>query len=364
MIKWRNTVYTVILQLCFLIWISFGANEVSQAQPSDVLGIGDKVVQLSNQLTNSWGKGKKYLQILHFTFQANIFPFTDSIFVSVYDDNTRHFVIKSERMLDDGKHWDLKPKDLTFGFVNRTDLVFTRDIEMHLLYPDSFAIVIRAYSPSYTGGPPIPFIKYPVKGDAVIPPQVRFQWIPVIDNVDSGGIIIWDSEPTVEGINDHIIYRQEVEVSSGNLMIDLTKLNLEEGKTYYWALWYFRGLRFFDNMFHFPGYAIELSSFSIDNGNVAQIPQEFKLIQSYPNPFNHLTILEWYQSHSNMVQLTIYNLTGQQIKKLTHQWSEAGIHLLFWDGTNELGNRVPSGAYFIVAESLNRRILSKVMLLK
>lgn len=352
------------LKLAFLcvISVSISLSAIGQSQTNDLFSTGHKVIQLSDQLRQSWGEGKQYLQILNFAFQPFDFAFTDSISISIFD-GTHRPVVNRERMLDDGMLWDLMPMDSVFGFINRADRVFTREIEMRILYPDSMGILLRIHSPVYFGGPPIPFLEYPVNGTAVTTQQVKFQWTAVVNNVDAGGVIIWDIEPALENISDHVIYRQEVDVASGSQTIDLDEIHLRHEKTYYWALWYFRDLLFYDDSWHFPGFSIELNSFSVGSEDVTRSPIEFRLLESYPNPFNRQTIISWYQSHSGLVQLRVYNILGQLIKELSDDITEVGIHQKRWNGTNEQGNRVQSGLYFIVGESLNQHFSTKVMLL-
>lgn len=356
------------LTLACVTWVStIITGGFAHPQTNDLLGIGHFVIQLSSQLKQSWGEGKQYLHIVHFAFRSYNYSFTDSIFVTIFDDFHRP-IVNRERMLDDGRHWDLMPQDSVFGFIHRTDRIFTLEREIHILHPDSFGMIIRSYGVPYIDGPPVPSLEYPIKGTSIATPQVKFQWSPVVNDVDNGGIIIWNTEPTVESVSENIIYRQKVEVSGGNLTVDLSQLNLEKGREYYWALWYFRDLRFLDGKPHFPdyarfpGYSIEVASFSVGTNDLTNGPKEFKLLQNYPNPFNRQTAIEWYQSHAGIAQLRVYNVLGQRIKELTNRFSEAGVHLKLWDGTNERGERVPAGSYFIVGESMNQRAVSKVIL--
>ncbi len=65
-----------------------------------------------------------------------------------------------------------------------------------------------------------------------------------------------------------------------------------------------------------------------------------------PNPFNPKTDIEFALTRPNLVQLNVYNLRGQLVRKLAGGLLEAGSHEVAWDGTDDFGARVGSGTYF------------------
>ncbi len=79
--------------------------------------------------------------------------------------------------------------------------------------------------------------------------------------------------------------------------------------------------------------------------NIAS-PENFKLHQNFPNPFNPSTNIRFELSSSTKVQLNIYNIDGQLVKQLSNREFNAGSHQIHWDGTNLQGNQVVSGIYF------------------
>ncbi|HQO74555.1 MAG TPA: hypothetical protein PLO58_06910, partial [Candidatus Marinimicrobia bacterium] len=54
------------------------------------------------------------------------------------------------------------------------------------------------------------------------------------------------------------------------------------------------------------------------------ILSDFLLMTNYPNPFNSNTIIPFYLKNTNLVQLTIYNLKGELIAKLTDDYFTSG----------------------------------------
>ncbi|MCI0692606.1 T9SS type A sorting domain-containing protein [candidate division KSB1 bacterium] len=76
------------------------------------------------------------------------------------------------------------------------------------------------------------------------------------------------------------------------------------------------------------------------------LPAGFELEQSHPNPFSSATAISYRLSTPSAVQLTIYNILGSEVKTFMLSMQTAGAHAIWWDGTNNFGERVASGIYF------------------
>jgi hypothetical protein len=74
-------------------------------------------------------------------------------------------------------------------------------------------------------------------------------------------------------------------------------------------------------------------------------PEHFELFESYPNPFNSNTVIEYTVPVSANVELTIFNIRGEQIKTLVQQSMQPGQYQAQWDGTRQNGSPVSSGSY-------------------
>ena len=79
------------------------------------------------------------------------------------------------------------------------------------------------------------------------------------------------------------------------------------------------------------------------------IPNGYDItVKNYPNPFNPSTNIVFTipQGLSNKnVELKIYDINGQLIKKLVNEELPAGNYIVRWDGKNEAGRPVSSGIY-------------------
>jgi flagellar hook assembly protein FlgD len=64
------------------------------------------------------------------------------------------------------------------------------------------------------------------------------------------------------------------------------------------------------------------------------------------------------------VQISIYDVTGRMVRRLVAGDRSVGTHHAVWDGRDDRGHRLPSGAYYVrlkAGETIDRR---KVMLVK
>jgi len=99
-------------------------------------------------------------------------------------------------------------------------------------------------------------------------------------------------------------------------------------------------------------------------GDVANMPDEFKLSQNYPNPFNPETNIRFQLPEASKVTLKIYNILGQEIKTVVNENLNAGYHTVKWDGTNNFGLKVASGVYIYQVKAGSFIASKKMVFLK
>ncbi len=98
--------------------------------------------------------------------------------------------------------------------------------------------------------------------------------------------------------------------------------------------------------------------------NGTELPTDFALEQNYPNPFNPETQIEFSLPTPSQVELTIYNVLGQQVKVLAAGEIPAGMHSLTWNGTDDSNRAVASGIYLYRLQAGTNVFSRKMMLLK
>jgi hypothetical protein len=94
------------------------------------------------------------------------------------------------------------------------------------------------------------------------------------------------------------------------------------------------------------------------------ILSDFLLMTNYPNPFNSNTIIPFYLKNTNLVQLTIYNLKGELIAKLTDDYFTSGYHSVTWNGCDQSGQLSPTGIYFAEIRVQGRTQTRKMLCIK
>ena len=90
---------------------------------------------------------------------------------------------------------------------------------------------------------------------------------------------------------------------------------------------------------------------NLQNLLASLIPEDTALLANYPNPFNPETWIPYQLAESAEVTLTIYDMNGQLVRRLTVGHQAAGIYqsrsrAIYWNGRNQLGEFVASGLYF------------------
>ncbi len=70
-----------------------------------------------------------------------------------------------------------------------------------------------------------------------------------------------------------------------------------------------------------------------------------RLAANVPNPFNPTTRIRFELAQASAAELRIYDVGGRAIRTLASGWLAAGPHERLWDGRDDRGQRVASGAY-------------------
>jgi subtilisin family serine protease len=111
-------------------------------------------------------------------------------------------------------------------------------------------------------------------------------------------------------------------------------------------------------------YAAAVSLGPVNTVPAGTVPQVYALLQNYPNPFNNRTTLIFYSPTENVVDITVFNLLGQQVKTLFHGLAQPGSKTVYWDGTNEQGRAIPTGVYFARLKTPFMVLSEKMLYLK
>jgi PKD repeat protein len=76
------------------------------------------------------------------------------------------------------------------------------------------------------------------------------------------------------------------------------------------------------------------------------IPNTFRIINNFPNPFNNMTIIAYDIAETARISLSIYNVQGQLVRQLMSETQEPNTYHIIWDGTDDNGQMAVNGVYF------------------
>lgn len=103
---------------------------------------------------------------------------------------------------------------------------------------------------------------------------------------------------------------------------------------------------------------------SVDDQHTDNLPQSIQLRQNYPNPFNPSTNIEFVLPAAADITIEVVNTLGQKVKTIHKGFTQAGIHTVHYDGTNNSGNLISSGIYFYRIISSEKVITKRMIFLK
>lgn len=106
-------------------------------------------------------------------------------------------------------------------------------------------------------------------------------------------------------------------------------------------------------------------SISITDGAMGKAEQKRLFsITCKPNPFAYNTQIRYTVPKETNITIRVFNSLGQIVKTLVDSYHKANDYLITWDGSNDFGNKLSQGIYFIQIETDNFKLEKKVMLLR
>ena len=99
------------------------------------------------------------------------------------------------------------------------------------------------------------------------------------------------------------------------------------------------------------------------------VPKETALLPNYPNPFNPETWIPYRLAEDALVTVTIYDPRGRVVRRLNVGYQTASVYerrskAVYWDGRNEVGDKVASGIYFYTLTAGDFSATRKMLILK
>ncbi len=126
----------------------------------------------------------------------------------------------------------------------------------------------------------------------------------------------------------------------------------------------------------FGHYHVTATDFSGNEGDASSVqnsyagaprsvlPEAFALWQNTPNPFEAGTVIRFDLPEAAAVSLTVFDVNGRAVARLTDEEWRAGRHSVMWNGEDQAGNRVGPGVYFVRMDAGGFSAIRKMMLLR
>jgi len=181
-----------------------------------------------------------------------------------------------------------------------------------------------------------------------------------IDVFSPGGLRVrindWGGEP----INwYHVWYDTERQVDGPGSLDDYVGLDS-------YGPWVMHAFDMFpDRVVNWYNWKIEVfgdETTSVADENLSGIPDDFKLLGNYPNPFNSSTAIKFGLPEEAAVKIQIYDTLGRLVRSLLDRTLPAGYHRVIWNGRNNNAEQVASGTYLIRMQT-SEKIFDKSMIL-
>jgi hypothetical protein len=83
-----------------------------------------------------------------------------------------------------------------------------------------------------------------------------------------------------------------------------------------------------------------------------------------PNPFRGLTSIRYSTNIAGQVRVTIYDLTGREVRSLVNAGHKPGVFNANWDGRDNHARRMSQGIYFVRLNTPNYHEARKLVLMQ
>ena len=113
---------------------------------------------------------------------------------------------------------------------------------------------------------------------------------------------------------------------------------------------------------------IRLASLTTAVEQPQELPKNFALLVSYPNPLSLKqsapTQIAFRLPQQENVQIEIFNVLGQRVRALLNAPRAAGEHSILWNGVDDRGQRVAAGIYLVHLRAANFVANSRITVLQ
>ncbi len=98
---------------------------------------------------------------------------------------------------------------------------------------------------------------------------------------------------------------------------------------------------------------------SVNFQNELYLPDDIRLAQNFPNPFNPSTEIAYELKSPSVVKLVVYDRLGKEVAALVNRMQPAGSYSVKFEGTD-----LPTGSYFYRLNAGGQSLVRTMMLVK
>ena len=119
--------------------------------------------------------------------------------------------------------------------------------------------------------------------------------------------------------------------------------NLEPTHQYYWRIIHQRTLN--ESLFTVTS---SIYSFTTTSVTDTEDPLKERNFVAYPNPFDTEVTIEFYTQKPGNISLSIIDSFGKETNRFSQYIQAPGSHTITWNGSNQNGEPLSSGVYFVI----------------
>jgi len=93
--------------------------------------------------------------------------------------------------------------------------------------------------------------------------------------------------------------------------------------------------------------------------DILNLPEEYILLDNYPNPFNPQTTIRYSLPEASIVRIKIYDISGKLVDSCVDKYQNAGHYSIEWNAKDH-----ESGIYFCRMETEEKHFIQKMLLIK
>lgn len=190
-------------------------------------------------------------------------------------------------------------------------------------------------------------------------------------NTTNGSPFFGLGNPIVGFVHNHVFRASGGSAwGSGNVIPSTVTAGQEFTRTYaitLGAAWDINNMHIVGTVNNFTGSGITQRSilnaeevpFSIATALNPAVIEDGLSLEIAPNPVNGRSTIGFALNEAGRIQLEVFSMSGQKIRVLADDFTNSGMHSVYWDGTDAAGSALANGLYVLRLRTESGATLSK-----